>query len=251
MSAQASPYATASSWLNDYWSQSRRPLASLAFVIPLLTLYEAGVLLLGSGNVRNGADVWLRTLLDKLGFSHYFLLPALTICILLAWHHATGDRWQLSAGVLYAMAVECVLLALLLLGIARLQVDLLNSAAPVGAVPLQQLGAPRFSILNRIVGFCGAGIYEEVLFRLMLLPPLFGLLTAIGVSRPWRIVSGVVATSAVFAAAHHIGSQGEPFAWFPFVFRFIAGAVFALLFVYRGFGIAAGTHALYDIAAGL
>src|SRR5688500_7164859 len=44
----------------DYWQQSRRPLASLAFVAPLLLLYEIGVLVLGAHAVRNGADVWLR-----------------------------------------------------------------------------------------------------------------------------------------------------------------------------------------------
>ena len=47
----------------DYWHQSRRPLASLAFMTPLLVLYELGVLLLGSHAVRNGADVWLRQFL--------------------------------------------------------------------------------------------------------------------------------------------------------------------------------------------
>ena len=238
-------------WATNYWNQSRRPLASLAFVIPLLVFYEAGVLLLGSGAVRNGADVWLRTLLDRLGMSQYFLLPMLTVGILLAWHHVTGERWRLSAGVLYAMAAECVLLSLLLLGLAHLQGDLLSSVGEMNSGTLQQIGSRRLGILNRIVGFCGAGIYEEVLFRLMLLPPLLGLLALMGVAVKWRILAGVVATSAIFAAAHHIGAHSEPFAWFPFAFRFMAGALFALLFVYRGFGIAAGTHALYDIAAGL
>ena len=63
----------------DYWQQSRRPLTSLAFVTPLLLVYEAGVLWLGPHAMRNGADVWLRQLLDLLGFSQYFLLPLLTL----------------------------------------------------------------------------------------------------------------------------------------------------------------------------
>src|SRR5262245_22299143 len=52
----------------DYWQQSRRPLVSLAFVVPLLLIYEAGILWLGPQAMRNGADVWLRQLLDLLGF---------------------------------------------------------------------------------------------------------------------------------------------------------------------------------------
>ena len=78
--------------LGAYWQQSRRPLASMAFVLPLLALYEVGVLVLGPSAVRNGADVWLRELLDLVGLSSYFLLPVLTLAVLLAWHHTTHQR---------------------------------------------------------------------------------------------------------------------------------------------------------------
>ena len=72
----------------------------------------------------------------------------------------------------------------------------------------------------------------------------------------------VVAASLLFAAAHYqldfsIGSWrcaisvGEPFSWMSFSFRALAGAFFSVLFLYRGFGVAAGTHALYDILATL
>src|SRR3990170_3082495 len=47
-----------------YWRESQRPLVSLAFVLPLLVVYEGGVLWLGPAAMRNGADVWLRQLLD-------------------------------------------------------------------------------------------------------------------------------------------------------------------------------------------
>ena len=93
--------------LTEYWRQSRRPLVSLAFVLPLLLIYEAGVILLGTTAVRNGADVWLRQMLDVFGFGQYFLLPALTIGLLLAWHHVSCDRWQLAPWVLYVMFAEC------------------------------------------------------------------------------------------------------------------------------------------------
>ena len=62
-----------------------------------------------------------------------------------------------------------------------------------------------------------------------------------------RIVGAVLLTSTIFSAAHYLGPYGEAFDAFSFAFRFLAGAFFAVLFVYRGFGIAAGTHALYDI----
>jgi membrane protease YdiL (CAAX protease family) len=102
----------------------------------------------------------------------------------------------------------------------------------------------------RLVGFCGAGIYEEVMFRLIMLPPVVWLVGLI-VSYHRAIAPAILLTSLLFAAAHYAGVQGEPFDWFSFSFRFLAGTLFAILFVYRGFGIAAGTHALYDIMVGL
>ncbi len=240
-------------WAGDYWRESRRPLASLAFVLPLLVFYEAGVVLLGTQAVRNGADVWLRQLLDHLGFGQYFLLPALTIAVLLAWHHVSRERWQLSVVVLYAMFAECAVLGLALLVTGRLQgllMQTLAGDARVGgdvSMSLMWLFAGRAAFVGRVLGFLGAGIYEEMLFRLLLLPPVGLCIQQLGARRGMRVFAAVVLTSGLFAAAHYVGAQGEMFQAFTFWFRFTAGVVFAVLFVYRGFGIAAGTHALYDI----
>jgi hypothetical protein len=238
--------------LATYWQQSRRPLASLAFVLPLLLFYEAGVIFLGTQAVRNGADVWLRQVLDQLGFGQYFLLPALTIGVLLAWHHVSRERWQLSATVLYTMFGECAVLALGLLIIGRLEGRLAQvlAGAPTAdpwTTAIVWFAASRAALLGRVLGFLGAGIYEEMLFRLLLLPPVGLCADRLGANGAWRIVTAVLLTSLVFSAAHYVGPQGEMFQAMSFWFRFTAGAVFAVLFVYRGFGIAAGTHALYDI----
>ena len=237
--------------LRGYWRQSRRPLASLAFVLPLLAVYEIGVLALGPSAVRNGADVWLRQLLDLIGLGSYFLLPVLTLAALLAWHHTTRDRWRLSAGVLYGMAVESALLGFVLLGMAHAQGSLLQLS---GVTPPSLSIVYRFHVaqfLGTLVGFFGAGIYEEVMFRLLLVPPVGALIGMLGGSPKTRIVGAVVITSLAFSAAHYVGPYGDTFDAFSFVFRFLAGGFFALLFVYRGFGIATGAHALYDILVGM
>ena len=57
--------------------------------------------------------------------------------------------------------------------------------------------------------------------------------------------------SLLFSAAHHVGPYGEQFHWFAFIFRFLAGVFFSVVYVYRGFGIAAGSHAAYDIMVGV
>jgi hypothetical protein len=225
---------------DTYWTISRRPLTSLVFTLPLVLAYEGGVLLLGRGTPRNGADVWLRTLLDHLGFGQYFLLPLLTIVGLLAWHHIEHDRWRFSPGVLAGMAVESVLWATMLFGIAILQ----NRFWPF-AVGLNE------GMLARLVAFCGAGLYEEVLFRLLLLPAVTWIAARLGAGPTAAAAWGVAGSSVLFSLAHYVGPLGDTFDLHSFTFRFLAGVFFAILFEARGFGIAAGAHAAYDILVGL
>jgi len=284
----------------EYLEQSRRPLVSLVFIVPLLATYEGGVIYLGPAALRNGADVWLRHLLGLIGFGQYFLLPALTVGLLLAWHHTTHQGWRLPREIVLGMYLESAVLAFGLLGIGYLERNLsqlalatLSSSNVLGAneqrpdarppsrsnraesrpagpraavrqpaVPGAAASQPAFpprallatmvsTPAARLVGFCGAGIYEEALFRLLLLPPVAWLLGLFSVTRPWRLALAIVATSAVFSAAHYVGPHGEAVEWFSASFRCFAGIFFATLFVYRGFGIAAGTHALYDVLVGL
>ncbi len=224
-----------------YWAESRQPLASLVFLAPLLIAYELGVLILG---VQNGADAFLAGLLDRMGFSQHFVLPLVTVCLLLGWHHVSRDSWRLSAGTLSAMVAECVLLAVAL----RLILVLQSAMAMAVSTPIEMHLGDRFGLA---VGFLGAGIYEELLFRLILLSGVAWGFRRAG-TKPWlAVVLAAVATSLLFAAAHYVGPSGEPLGWFSFVFRFVAGMFFAVVFSYRGFGIAAGSHAAYDILVGV
>lgn len=258
----------------SYWSVSRGPLASLAFIVPLLAVYEAGVLGLGPQAVRNGADLWLRGLLDTFGFGQYFLLPSLTVVLLLTWHHLSGQPWRLPLRVAPGMALESLVLALGLVLLAQLQ----GAACQAIGIPTREIPAknavPRAvtqraiepeslvaasvsaagqapSVWTRLVAFLGAGIYEEVLFRLMLLPCCVAALARLGVPRTRSLLAAVMLTSLVFALAHYVGPHGDRWQSFSFLFRAVAGSFFAVLFVYRGFGIAAGAHAGYDILVGL
>ncbi len=220
-----------------YWAESRRPLGSLAFVAPLLVAYEGGVLF--AGIQMNGADAWMRRSLDFLGFSQHFLLPLLTVGILLGCQYASRQPWRLSAGVIWTMVVESILLAVVLWLLLQLQRSLLLSIAG----QLRDTAA-------QAVSYFGAGIYEELLFRLIGLSALAWALAHLRVAPPTGTIVAIAVTSLLFAAAHHVGAAGEPWQWFAFVFRFVAGVYFSILFVYRGFGIAAGAHAAYDILVG-
>jgi membrane protease YdiL (CAAX protease family) len=101
------------------------------------------------------------------------------------------------------------------------------------------------------VAFAGAGLYEEALFRLALLPLVACGVRLIGFSRPASLVAAVALTSLMFAAAHHVGPEREALVLSTFTFRASAGAFFAAIFLFRGFGIAAGAHVAYDVFVGL
>ncbi len=234
---------------SGYWDESRRPLTSLVFVLPLLLIYETGVLFLGTQAIRNGVDVWLRDFLVSIGLAHYFLLPILTVSILLAWHYLSRQPWRIRGGVLYGMVGECLVLGVFLRIILAIQNQLVPPIPPILPGPevnLLSIGGN----LRELVLFIGAGIYEELLFRLILLTSAIWLLCRLGFRPRVGVVLGIVSTSVLFSAAHYIGGNAEAFQGFSFLFRFVAGIFFSILFVYRGFGIAAGTHAAYDILIG-
>jgi hypothetical protein len=80
---------------------------------------------------------------------------------------------------------------------------------------------------------------------------LYGLLRVVRLPKPAAGVVAAAAAAAAFAAAHHIGPYGEPVRADYFLFRAVAGLYFTLLFVMRGFGIAVGAHAGYDVLVGV
>jgi membrane protease YdiL (CAAX protease family) len=102
----------------------------------------------------------------------------------------------------------------------------------------------------RVVTFVGAGIYEELLFRLILYSAIQLLLQMLLAPKMVAVSVAAVVSAAGFAAAHHIGPYGEPFKETIFLFRFLAGMYFAALYQFRGFGIAVGAHACYDVLVG-
>lgn len=220
-------------------------MASLALIAPLLALYEVGILMLGPGAARNGADVWLRQLLGLLGLGQYFLLPLLTVGVLLTLHFVERERWRFSPRVCMGMALECAVLAFALLLLARFENRWLFQ---VRSAPWA-LGIG--DVFANMVSFAGAGIYEELLFRLILLPAVAGGLRFTGLSPARRLAIAIAVTSVLFSLAHYVGSLGDAWSFASFFFRFSAGVFFSVLFVYRGFGIVAGTHAGYDMLVGI
>jgi hypothetical protein len=221
----------------------------LLFLLPLLLAYEAGVLWLGGAQpetLRNGADTWLRQGLEACGLREMYYAPVLVIVVFGAW--SWQRRWDRPEGVLsvgFGMALESVSFALGLWALSRELPPLLDQLG----IRLH-IGPPDRTV-GRIITFVGAGIYEEVLFRLLGCFFLDCFFTLLGIRGLLGAALVALTSSVLFSAAHHVGPYGEVLDKFVFLFRALAGLYFVLLYQLRGFGIAVGTHAFYDVLVGV
>ena len=120
-------------------------------------------------------------------------------------------------------------------------------AEPVVAKALAGLAvhAPP-SLADIAVISAGAGLHEELIFRVLGMGGIGFLLYGItGRRRAW--LAALILSSLIFSLAHHVGPAGEAFTYAAFVYRTLAGVFFALVYQFRGFAVAAWTHALYDV----
>jgi hypothetical protein len=253
--------------------------------LPFIVFYEVGTLLintdvLNESQVRVVAFVWLQHLMQSLGIGTrvaWIAPPLVVVVILIGLQLASRKPWHFWSGDLLPMALECAALAVPLIVLSLFfnspaagpgQGPPLNAAAeltgrpdsvPAPGVPLAQTvsaDAPPRSLMANIVIGVGAGIYEELVFRLILIGLLLVVLQhVLRMDHRNAMVLAVLVSAALFSAHHHItlidGQIGRnaPFYWMEFGFRTLAGVYFAVLFAIRGFGITAGAHAFYDIIA--
>ncbi len=243
------PAGARSGEARTYWTLSRSHRYSLLFALPLLLLYEmleaVSPVRAQGGVIRNGADVVLTSLFTVLlGPRGPLVFMALVIGVSLWLVRRDRSAGPLRSGIFAAMIGESVVLALVF-------------GLVVGTVTMRVLGPLRSlaagggldgTVLERLTLSIGAGLYEELLFRVVIVALLSNGFRMLGIS---RVASGVVATvlgALLFSAFHYIGPLGEPLKLESFVFRAIAGLAFSALYLLRGFGITAWTHALYDVA---
>lgn len=233
----------------DYWVLARRPLPCLIFLAPLLVIYEAGVVLLANGNssaLRNGADYWMRSWLASIGLRQALLLPGLVIGAMLAWQVAGRYPWRVKGMTIVGMLAESLIFAIFLVAMGQIH-DVVFDLLAID----RTLSVGNTTSANRVVAFIGAGVYEEVMFRLCLLPIGYGVFRLFEFPQKWAAGMAIFTTSMVFAFAHYVGPGADHFSMFSFTFRAIAGIFFAALFFIRGFGITVGSHAAYDLLVGV
>ncbi len=234
----------------DYVARTRSLPVNLLFLMPFLLLYQVAITFTQSP-VDNAAAAWLRALWAALG-PRGSMLVTLLVAVglgLVVWiraREATRDR-----GIYGGMLIEGLCYGALLGTVANLMATrmplerVVALSAETGSAEAFEGLRHEFQNLGLAVG---AGIFEELMFRGVLLAGLYALLKhAIGADRFTAAALSIVLSAYLFSDYHHWGATGEPYDPYVFAFRFHAGLCLGALFLWRGLGIAAFAHGFYDV----
>ncbi|MBN1944178.1 MAG: CPBP family intramembrane metalloprotease [Bradymonadales bacterium] len=222
---------------SGYLANSRNLVSSIILVTPLFVLYQIGILV--TDGWRNGVD-FLTPQLSRLTGGNtliYLGVNLAIVAVMLAATRLVADRERPQQSTWLFVLLESTLYATFLGQlIARLLVK-------VGLRP------PGFSMspLDNLVLSLGAGAYEELVFRLLLFSGLLWLGKKLALSRALTLVLAFGLSSLLFSIFHYRPIGTESWELWSFSFRFLAGLLFATLYLLRGFAVAAYTHAIYDI----
>lgn len=222
------------------------PLTSAILVFPLFLVYQLGILL---SRGLNGVDFVTASFVEmcERDLANYLVMLSVMLLVyaavlLLLRQRETFDPKAfvpvLAESTFYAISMGSIILFIM-----HRFVELIPSLA---TGELAAALATGLSALDVIVISAGAGLHEELLFRLLGIGGLSWLLAGVmNDKQAW--VAALIISSLCFSLAHHVGPAGEPFEFAAFTYRALAGVFFALVYQVRGLAVAVWTHAIYDI----
>ena len=241
---------SALNYRNNYLRLSSSLTYSYLAVLPIILLYETGILLVNTGTfnqVRISAEVFVKQILNLVGLGNTIwfalLILLLGLGILLYEKRAGLKMIPRYFAMMYA---ESLLYAILLGSLVALVVGGLFGMI-LTPLSLQAPPSSGNSFLTQIILSLGAGVYEEFIFRFLLVTLLYVILLGLKIDTRVRYTIAAILGALIFSGVHYTGTMGDPFTLSSFTFRFLMGLSLNALYLTRGFGIAAVTHALYDI----
>ncbi len=215
---------------------------NLIFVLPLLGLYEIGLMLISRDdlpNLRNAADVLMRQMMMQFGLIGLYGFGLLFIIGFSLVYFLQKNSWshiQIHGNYFIFMLIESIVWA----GVLYYFMQIVQS-------PFLMNPNTR-NIIQQVVLSIGAGIYEEFIFRVLLIT---GLMSVLHFIFQWNIslrrMGAIVGAAALFSLFHFIGILGEDPTISLFIIRFLAGIFLGVLYTVRGFGITACAHGVYDL----
>jgi len=230
--------------VKQYFENTNNLLYSFLVSLPLFFLYEILILISqpsGDAIVRISVDVWIKSLFSSLGVSAIsFSLLIIAIVGLFILYKEKERLEALKFAYFPMLLLEATIYAIVVAFISQSLVSfMLNMAA---SDPITTLTTTQKLALS-----LGAGLYEELFFRVILVTVFILIFTKVFGKKWAAVTASVVLSALLFSAVHYIGSMGDAFTLGSFLYRFLFGLILNGIYVWRGFGVAAWTHAIYDI----
>lgn len=230
--------------LRHYLNTTHTLLYSYFISLPLLLLYELLIYLSSPDSdqmVRISVDIWIKTLFSY--FGRDVLSMTLIAFALLGLFVVYRERKRLSslridyfAFMVIEASAYAFLLALIISTTVSNVLHLLQTAPSGGLSVVQQMALS-----------LGAGLYEELFFRVLLVSGLLYLFQKLIKGPKLPYILAMVVAAAIFSGVHYLGAFGDVFTFGSFLFRFLFGLALNAVYIWRGFGMAAWTHAIYDL----
>lgn len=238
--------------MSKYLEFSRSAYYAVVAALPLLLTYELLLALDGGGiyegQVRNAPEVWMRSLMQSLGVSPSNATLVMIFALILSIPVVRKEPIALKASYFGWMLLEAMvygfLLGVIINYILAFIFTLFQPAALGLALPMAALG--QGGLVQGLALSLGAGLFEEFFFRVLLLNALLAGFRTLLRGRKGVVVS-ILLASFLFSLAHYVGTLGEDFELYGFLFRWLAGLIFTMLYYLRGFAVTAYAHAIYDI----
>lgn len=237
-----------------YADRSTDPLHILLFVLPLVAFYEVTLFLNDLTGVREtvAAHELINRFLEAFGDFALYLPGLVLLGVLLVMKLARGDAWRIRWKTIPLMAFESVVWAIPLLVIAALlsgpaAVQIAGDSITEGSSAGGPAGIGTIPVLSRIALSIGAGLYEELLFRLLMVSlGAFALRRMVRLGDTWAAGLAIAAAAMAFTFYHQVDGETAVVIARRLVY-FVAGCFLGLVFVMRGFGIVVGAHVAYDL----
>lgn len=231
----------------------------LVFLAPLIAMYELGSIFFltdTAAGVQRSVEAYklFGQFFHLFGLAGVYLPGVALAAVLIIWHFMVKDRWTIqwrTIGGMFAESLAWTLPLLVLAAATDHTRSVWHAAARTIETPLATgLASPGGGIhdlplMTRLTIAIGAGIYEEMLFRLVGLALLHFILVDLIATPPKVGMSISVLLAALAFSLYH--RPDLPAEWPKFLFFTLSGVYLGAVYMMRGFGIVVGTHAMYDI----
>ncbi len=226
------------SLFQQYLNSSKSLHYSLILTLPALAIYEIGIIILFRNSffeLRNSGEIMLRSFFDSLGLTHP-LIGSASLLTLFIFVMVRGYKIEKKPGI-QGNYIMYMLLESMFWGVIVYTALQLFTQLPLQILSLEE----KISNINLAIG---AGIFEELIFRLVLIGSILIILErGFSMKSIYSIPIAIFLSAIVFAAFHLFM---EYYSFPIFSQRVFGGILLGTIYYIRGYGISVYAHIIYN-----